>query len=282
MNNWQIIYNSLTVGAGTPYVLVKVTGLHDTPNVRTSDQDRPRQHGQYPGADYHGGRSIQATVTIVANPNTAATSWDAFSLAMVTGKKTESPLLVQIPGLASGRTLQIGARVRQLALPIDFDYRDGAGRAVVQWWATDPLFYDATPTTLSTSMASLSGGGRTYPHIYPRVYGGAVSGGTILASNAGEVDAPWQATITGPIDNPSIYNVSTGQTLGFTGSLLTGETLVLDSLEKSVLFAGTVSRYTWLTFVSQWFDLAPGVNQLQFTGTAGTGTLTTTFRSAWI
>jgi hypothetical protein len=282
MNDWEFNYNSLTIGGLTgPYKIDKIIGLA-APDVRSSDKDRPRQDGQYPGADYHGGRFLTVAVAVVANPTTNPTTWDAFSRAMVTGKKAELPLQFQVPGIASGRTVQMNAKVRDFILPIDADYRAGAGKAVVEWKCTDPRVYDATLTSLSTSMAAISGGGRHYPRTYPKTYGGAITGGTILATNAGEVDAPWKATITGPIDNPAIYNVATGQTLGFTGSLAAGETLVIDSAAKSIMFGGYTSRYTWLTFVSQWFDLAPGVNQLQFTGTAGTGTLTTTFRSAWI
>jgi hypothetical protein len=276
----QIIFNGLTIGTSSVYGVRQLTGLHDAPGVRTSDRNRARRHGQFAGSDFVSGRSLQATLVVSAKHPSDA--WQALSQALVVGSD-EIAWQAQYSGVAGGRLVQLNARVRRLSLPIDYEYAYlGEAEADVEWWATDPRIYDATETSLSTPMASTALTGRGYPRSYPRGYGGATTGGLLTAANDGEFPAPWQATIEGPVDNPRIENITTGRTVGFVGSLAAGETLELDSDKWSVLLNGTASRYSWLTPGSQWFDLAPGDNELRFAGSSGSGSITFNYRSAWI
>jgi hypothetical protein len=280
-SDWQIIFNGLTIGGGgTRFGLIEIVGLHDTPPVRMSNRDRARAHGQYAGTTYLSGRPLVATCEVMApHPNNAV--WDAFSSALVPGG-AEMEWQAQIPGVAGGRLIQLLAQVTGLRMPQGRDYMFGKGVASVEWWATDPLIYDAEETSLATTMASLAGTGFTFPLTFPLSFGGPVSGGIITATNEGEYPAPWSATIAGPVTDPRIENVTTGQTIGFVGSLAAGEELVIDSKERSVLLDGVASRYSWLTSGSEWFALAPGDNQIRLAGAAGAGSLTLSFRSTWV
>lgn len=279
--SWQIEWAGLVMGDGTPYVIQSMTGLNDTPGVRSSDSARARAHGAWAGTDYSDVRSITATISVDGpHPNSAL--WDALSRALVIGQPGETPLTVKVPGLAQGRELIMFARCRNLSLPTDQDYASGVGAAAVQWVATDPRIYAATESTLTVGIASSSASGFPFPLTFPISFGGAATGGLVTANNEGEFPAPWVATIHGPVVGPRIENVTTGETLTFNGSLAAGETLVVSSADASVLLNGVASRYPWLAFGSQWFDLAPGVNELRFAGTSGTGSLDLVFRSAWI
>jgi hypothetical protein len=276
----QIIFNGLTIGYGTDYGITLLTGLHESPGVRTSDQDRARRHGQFAGSDWVTGRSLQASI-LVAAPH-PSDSWQDLSEALVVGSEPTA-WQAQIPGVAGGRLVQLMARVRRLSLPVDLLYMaNGYGTCEVEWWVTDPRIYDAELSSASTSMATPDGTGFTFPLTFPLSFGGAVTGGTFTATNEGEFPAPWQAVIEGPVDDPRIENVTTGQTVGFVGSLAAGETLEIDSDFRSVLLDGTASRYSWLTSGSQWFELAPGDNQIRLAGSSGSGSMTFTHRSAWI
>lgn len=280
--DWTLTFGAITIGgAGSPYQLARLTGFHESPEVRTADQIRARAHGLFAGTDFLGGRSIMAEVEVVAqHPN--ETIWQAFSAALVPGAGDETTLGVQFPGLASGTAVQVGARVRKLSLPIDRAYLNGHGSALVEWYATDPRVYSQTLNTATANQATVAGTGVTFPVTFPLSFGGAVSGGQLMATNAGEFTAPWVATISGPIDNPILENITTGQTLAFTGSLIAGETLVVDSLARSVLLNGTASRYSWLVVGSQWFGVQPGANAIRLAGTAGSGSVSFSYRSAWI
>jgi hypothetical protein len=276
----QVTFGGLTIGRGTDYKFKKLN-LHDAPAVRTSKQDRARRHGQRRGDSFLSGRSITASIQIRSGHPSPAV-WTALSAAMVVGQP-ESEWVGQIPGIADSREVLIYAAVEKFLLPIDRPYMvAGLGNAEVEWWATDPHIYDADLTTLATSMASIGGTGRTYPRSYPLSYAGPVTGGLVTATNEGEVATTWQAVIAGPVDNPRVENVTTGQTVGFVGSLAAGQTLEIDSDSRDVLLDGTASRYSWLTGASRWFDIEPGDNEIRLAGTSGTGSMTFNFRSAWI
>lgn len=279
MADWQLTFNGLTLG-GAPYGVSELTGFHDAPDVRADDQMRSRAHGQWANVDYLGGRTIQASI-IVTSPHPSGSTWQALSQALVAGQAAESTLTATLPGVAMGATVQVGARVRRLSLPIDLDYTVGVGRAEVEWHCTDPRIYSSTLTTLSTSQA-VSSGGLVFPAVAPLAFAGSASGGQITATNAGEFAAPWVATISGPVTDPRLENITTGQTVAFTGTVDSGQTLVVSSLDRTVLLNGTASRYSWLVGTSQWFDLAAGDNTVRFAGTSGTGSLSFSFRSVWI
>ena len=281
--DYQMSFRGLVMGDGTSYIPSSVTGLQDTPGVRIADADRARMHGQFAGSDYATGRAVDVSYQIdgVVDP-VAGDVLAPFSAAHVVGE-AESELRARIPGLAGGIEVVVFARCRRLALPVDNRYGSGAPLAEVQYWATDPRIYAADETVVVIGMADVSGAGLVFPATFPLTFGGATSGGIGEADNIGEFPAPWTASIAGPIVNPRIENITTGQTISFVGSLDVGETLDLASLDRSVLLnGGPASRYSWLASGSQWFDLAAGPNALRLAGTSGSGVLTLSFRSAWI
>jgi hypothetical protein len=279
MSDWQITFNGLTLGEA-PYGLTNLTGFADSPEVRSSDQMRARAHGQWMSVDYLGGRNIGASV-IVTSQHPSSAAWQAFSQALVAGQATESTLSATMPGVAYGVPVQVGARVRKLSLPLNIDYALGVGRAEIEWHCSDPRIYAATASSVTASMATASGAGASFPLTFPLTFGGATTGGLLPATNDGEFEAPWTMTINGPVVNPRIENVATGQVISFTGEVGASSALVISSLERTVLLDGA-SRYSWLTAGSQWFDLAPGPNTFRFAGTSGSGSATLDFRSTWI
>ena len=280
MNDWQITFNGLTVGNST-YGIDNISGLLDNPEVRSSDQLRARAHGQFAGVDLLGGRDVAFDITVVA-PHPSETAWQELSRAFRVAQATELPLVVQVPGLAGGVPVQLGARVRKFALPVSMDYTFGVGSASVEFHCTDPRIYAANASSTSIDQAPLSVSGLTFPATFPLSFGGAASGGTGVVSNDGEIAAPWTATIRGPVTNPRIENQDTGQVLSFTGTVGPSQTLVLSSLNRTVMLNGDSSRYSWIDAGSQWFDFEPGTTSLRFAGTAGSGNLLITYRSAWI
>lgn len=279
MSNWEITFNGLTMGT-RPYGLQRLIGFHESPEVRNNDQNRARTHGQWLSEDFLGGRTIQASI-VVTSKHPSSSIWQALSQALVAGQADESTLSATIPGVAYGDTIQVSARVRKLSLPIDIDYTIGIGRAEVEWHCTDPRIYSSTLTSLSVNQAT-SSGGLLMPAAAPLAFSGTASGGQVVATNAGEFNAPWTAVINGPVTTPRIENVTTGSVLTFNGSLATGETLTISSLNRTVLLNGTASRYSWLSAGSSWFDLPAGDSTIRFAGVSGSGSMTLSFRSVWI
>ena len=272
----------LTLGGDGPYQLVELSGVHDAPAVRTSDSDRARGTGQWAGTDYLTGRSILATFEVVgkAAPSAEA-ALAAFSAATVVGQGPEAPLVLEVPGLAGGRRVTVGARVRRVSLPVNRPYMFEHGVAAVEWWATDPRFYDEASGAATTGIGTLSGVGLTFDATPDLYFGGPVPSGVVNVTNDGEVPAPWRVTFTGPVTDPRVENVTAGTELRLLGTVPAGAELTLDSATRSITLGG-VSRYGWLKLGSAWSDLTPGPNTVRLSAAAGTGTATFTYRSTWL
>ena len=89
-------------------------------------------------------------------------------------------------------------------------------------------------------------------------------------NNPGTASVSPVVTIAGAITNPVIANVTTGQTLGLTMAIGTGESVVVDC-ERFKATKGGVSVVSALgeAFLTGGFKLAPGINAITV---AGTGT----------
>lgn len=278
--DWQLSYNGLTLGAGTPYGLTNALGLDDLPDLRTSDTPRPSDHGLYAGSDFAAGRLVELALTVTAADNAAfRAAIQALDDATVL-QTTEKALSFQQPGSAAAR--RVNVRPRRRSIPNDWDYVFRIGRAILQFYATDPRVYDDTLLSSSTAAAT-SGGGRTYNRVYNLTYAAGGAGGTITATNGGNFPTRPTARIDGPVTDPRIENVTAGKFLQFSGlTLAAGEWLDIDFANRTVLLNGTASRYNLLTSTSSFWELAPGANQINFTSGSATGTLTLSWRSAWL
>jgi hypothetical protein len=226
-----------------------------------------------------GGRSVVATVQ--ANIGLGDAGWVQVQNGLrATGD--EQLLTVRLDGFAGGRELRANARVRRVAVPVDVErYQFGVPQLVVEWWATDPRFYDSTLTSVVAAVSAPSGSGLTFDAEFDLEFGGALPSGVVQVTNDGNFGAPWVAEFAGPLVNPRFENVSTGETLRFVGSVGEGDVLRVESVTRSVTLNG-VSRYQFLLPGSRWFDLAPGFSEVRFAASSGVGSGTLSFRSAWI
>ena len=274
-----LTYNGLPIGLGAGLEVVELEGVYETPDVRTSDVDRSRAHGQWPGVDLLGGRAI--TATLQANVPLDNPQWAGLQAALrATGD--ELPLVLQLSGFAGGTTVRANCRVRRLAVPVDVDrYQFGVPQVVVEWWATDPRFYADTETSASASVQSPEGVGLTFDATFDLTFGGPLPSGVMNVNNDGNFPAPWVMDLEGPLTDPRIEHVTSGATLDLSGVVQAGQVLRVDSLARTITVDGA-SRYSWVQPRSQWFDLSPGANQVRVAAQAGSGSGTLTFRSAWI
>lgn len=279
---YQLVYNGVHVGGedNAKLRLVSLDGVHDTPDVRTFDVDRARTNGQFAGVDLLGGRPITATVQIVADLDDPV--WDDITYGFVAAFGGESALQVQVPGFAGGRAVRADCRVRRSSIPVDVDrYQFGVPQMVVEWWATDPRWFDDEVSQITVPVFGTQNNGVEFDVEFDLVFGGVVPRGAAVANNLGNFPAPWSIAFDGPVTNPRIENTATGQRLQLIGTVPGGSTLTVSSLNRVVQLDG-VSRYQFLAVASQWFDLPPGLTPLRITAESGTGSATLTFRSAWI
>lgn len=68
-------------------------------------------------------------------------------------------------------------------------------------------------------------------------------------------------TITGPANNPILTNITTGQAIQFNGNILSTQTLIINTDEKTAKLNST--SVIW-KISGDWLELAPGNNRMSF------------------
>lgn len=82
--------------------------------------------------------------------------------------------------------------------------------------------------------------------------------------NQGDAPAGPSFRIDGPVVNPQILNVTTGERIALDYSLGAGDYLLVDAATRTIKLNGTASRYAAFNYVqSRWWELQPGLNDLR-------------------
>ena len=283
--NYQFSYNGFTFGAGTPYVVTSVDGLAALPELRVQDIDRGYNDGQFTGRDFLNGRQVTFNLNVLAgNGNSAAQNWALFTQALTPVQQlTSSNGLLQFQLAATDTPKRMNGRVRARQVSIDPEYTFGFIIAQLTLYFPDPRYYDETATTITVTPTRAAG--RTYNRTYNLTYNQAVtgvSGSTASIVNTGTAATAPTITITGPLINPQITDLTTGQYLQLNYNLSSTDTVVLDGINNTITLNGSNARNI-LVGGSQWFTIPAGTtHSLYFTGLTSTGSATIVYRSAWI
>src|SRR5215212_1575130 len=230
----QIHSNTTDVG----YVVNSHDGF-DAPEVRLSMYNRPGEHGSVVTNQLYGGRTITLEGRIAASSTTLyqqrrrdlqnalriIKDASAVSQPILLKFQTTDDLLLQTYIYAS-KKLQFKERS-----PIFSEY-------YLELFAADYNFYDQSLQT--TTLTPPTGGGVTYPVIYPVTYA-AKTGGSVTVNNAGDSNTFPVVTFNGPLTSPYINNTTTGEVFKVNRTLAAGETLVVDMQNKTMVLNATTN-----------------------------------------
>jgi hypothetical protein len=260
---------------GVEWVVESEAGWSGGAPPRNDLEDRAGEHGAHDAATLYGPRVIDLAGTALAPDR--LTMLDAKDrLAAVLDPRVLGVLEVTEAHLVRH------AHVRHASEPKAADVNSRSFRWSLQLVAPDPLRYARAGTTVATLEPDLPGG--LIPPITPPVMLAQVSaGGLASVTNAGNHDSLPLLTITGPVTDPTVENITTGERARLQLTVAAGDTLELDSRNRSVLLNGTANRRGALLAGSAFPRIIPGVNAIRFSGSAGAGgsKLTVTHRSAW-
>ncbi len=282
-DNWQMEYRDTLMGSGTAYDIVSIDGLMDIPELQTSDRIRLRRHGLYAGDDFVGRRSIIVNFEVDAETVEELNTVLATLLEITRPGLEETPLSLQVPGVAGGGVRRINVRPRRRQVPINLDFYYGLPMVTVEFVATDPRIYDGTPWQVNTALPS-GDGGLYFPAVAPFTFSASSESGDVNAQNDGTFPVSPVIRIDGPVDSPTIENLTAGKTIELDTVLTSGQYLLIDTENRSVLLDGSASRYEDLLTTSEWWDLEPGENTIRFRSDTNTedAVLTLSYRSAWV
>lgn len=276
----QYRINGLTMGPGTSYRVRRPgTTPHAFPDIVSDDMPRDQAHGTDSVPDWAGGRRVPLRVGITAGNKASALPL----LRDLQAAWAPSPENIELEWCDDLGTFRYVGRPR-LADPNEDLVAAGIVDVDCRFFATHPFYESATESEASTTR-TLPGTGFLVPFTAPFTLGGSTAG-TVRVTNAGSVAAPWTGRLEGPLTDPVLTNLSTGERLAFTANggltLAAGEFVDLASDGRSVLLAGTADRRLTLSLDSRWWSVAPGETDIELTADAGSGTFAVTWRSAWI
>ena len=146
----------------------------------------------------------------------------------------------------------------------------------------DPNYYEYAENNL---------GEEIYAHIQSIAIATAISGGLVwdaIGATWDSIGAIWEAggsggittvtvdgvdsaepiwTVTGPATNPTLTNITTGQTIEWTGTVPSGQTLVVDMDEMTASLEGA-NVFQFIT--GSWVTLQAGNNRISYSATGAT------------
>jgi tail protein len=272
-----------TVTFGTPFVdIERIVGLDSAP-ARQSKKDHEGVDGGFMDAEFETGRDITLSGTVYSNGQPLQPYLDQLKANWAVGT-------VLVPLYM--RNDEVGQRMVWIKpfgcqYDVDTSIRLGMTAIMFQGYAEDPRIYDDNLIDVTMGVGATVYTGFSLPFGFPFGFGGVSSttDGQLFYNN-GNRSSPVVFTMTGPLTNPYILNDTTDNVLQFNATLNTGETLVVDTGYRTVRFAGTTNRRSWLQNPG-WFQMQPsppngiGPNLIRFRAQGGTGTLRVQYRQAW-
>lgn len=280
----QYAYRGLVFGRGTELEVAVVEGLGGL-SVRSGDQPLPRNDGSVPGPHFvEAATPIIEFVSLGGTPEREALS--RVLTAAFARQQTPQPLEWKDDGYPSRL---VYARPLQVVVP-----RDLRSQPKVALTCADPRIYSVETRTVTVPLYSPSGGGLDFPGDFPADFsaGVALSG---VAHNDGAADAWPLIRFYGPTDGGTVTsvtlaNLTTGESLTVTTSILAGQILTVDNTAhvtgsgQLVVGLDGASRYGSWEQPRTPLRLPPGDSVLQFstTGTSTAAACTVTFQDTWL
>lgn len=263
LNNYTFVFNGLTIGTGTNYLVTNVEGLGGTSPLRIQDDNRGYIDGSYSGRDFYDERTVYIDVTIVGNSTTTAQSlYKDLQVAYApqpigyyvdpTGytPSAQQLKLFQFRLNANTGDRQMYGRSRGLTTPIDADFAYGYIKTRIMMSFPDPRYYDDTATTVTGSTVSMT-------------------------NNGWAISCPVISITTSATSG----NINDGTTYMYFANMAIGQSLKVDLLQRIVYYQGIPTRNILTAASNGWLQLNPS-STTSFTSTIGS--MSIPYRSAYV
>ncbi|GAA2136677.1 hypothetical protein GCM10009760_16330 [Kitasatospora kazusensis] len=292
LENWQLDLAGTVIGTGTDVLIEDIQGLGTAP-LRTEDAEIPGEDGAFAGVDLYGPRLVR----IIAGIRQAGDPGAVLDRLAELARAGAAPEIRRRPGaLVVLRAKRPGQPARRLYGRVRRVDPASVARAVHGWipveiefTAADPLWQSDTTSGVTLSLdVSNTREGFTAPITAP-VTTGVANPATRPGWLVSTGDSPaWPSLrITGPVTNPRLWIVETGQVLELSLALSDGEYVQIETRPgtRTVLRNGTGNAAGALSAASRLdrFQVPPGRSELRWTATDYTNTarLAVTWRDAF-
>lgn len=246
------------------------------PEVRAVVTPRPDVDGTYDTTDWVGARIVVLNLVGQGNKRQLIDE-----LSYFTQPNRRPFVYYEMNGQM--RRIRLRAQERIIALTAPSDV---IAEAQIVYVGPDGIVESGNATVLIAFATEGGEEGRTYDLEFDRDYAPSLPVGTVNAFNQGTARACPNFRLFGPVVNPEIENLSSGEKLRFLTTLTDTQWLEIDCRNKTVRLNGLPdqNRYNTLDFaVSNWIGFYPGANLVRYTADTITGRAfaRVSYRSSW-
>lgn len=252
------------------------------PAVRAATAERVNANGTDDSTEFYGSRAVALEVAVFDVPG--VTRRQALDRLRAYASPSRRPVLYY-DEQSDGEARRVQLRGDQLGWPME---RPGYARVSIAWVCPDGVIEAADASVVTATGSIPPEAGRSYPRSYPLAYPATSIVGAAAVDNTGTEPAAPVLQLWGPVTNPAVANLTTGEQIVFTDLALTAEQYVeIDIKEATVRLNGRAdqSLYHRLVFADTTFWwLRPGLNYVRYAPEtySGSARAVITFRSAWL
>jgi len=172
LTNYTFVFNGLTIGTGTSFLVTNVEGLGGTSPLRIQDDNRGYIDGSYTGRDFYDERTVYIDVTVLGDSSTTAqANYKLLQAAYApqpigyypdpTGLTPAAKQLKLFQFRLNGNTgdMQMYGRSRGLVTPVTADFAYGYIQTRIQMTFPDPRYYTEAAITVTGTNPTLTNDG---------------------------------------------------------------------------------------------------------------------------
>ena len=267
-SNFSLTYNNLVLIPTNGYTIQRMEGLDGLP-LRISEAPLTARDGGNIYARLYGMRTISITGTIIASdPDTYFDRKRALVQAFTRIGSSDLTITRWDTG-ATTRTMS--AKVVQTPEIVENFGENTFANFFVQVRGEEPWLLDSN-NSIEETLTLAESNGYVLPFSAPIPFGESTTTDTVTILNDGDIALPPSIVFNGPVTNPRLTNQTTNETVGITGTINNGESVVIYRNSSGVFYElnGTIgipgSGVNYFQFkTGDLFDLAIGSNTLKFT-----------------
>lgn len=241
-------------------VVTKVTGLDGSATIRLALEDKAQQDGQWDALPLYGARVLQVE-GVIEEATTEAAHALAADLRALNLRLNEFLVVSAGRGTVSTIVRVQGGLEPEWLDDLSFTY-------VMTLVATDPLLYGPEAFAQTTLAASAGGAGRVWPRVWPTDWGVApgVTPGAVAVANAGTASYFPRMRIDGPVTNPVVTLVETGDFVRFNGSIAAGQHLDINwgTPRRVTIGDNPVGMRHRVSYAGNWLAIPPGGGSIAY------------------
>ena len=262
----------------TNYILEEVKGL-ECPVIRLPRFNLPGANGAFVSNTLYGERSIRIKGVVNA-PDGSRITYLNNRYALINALSFKRDINNNIVPQTMTITLETGntytTDVYQdtpLQLGFSQEYVDYE-EFQLGFIAADPFLHTNIPVTGTVNLPV--GGGTAIPTPIPISLSPSSGGSIILDNTGGQISYP-TITLTGPLTNPYIVNLTTGNFMSLNYTINIGDADIIIDCQAQTIFQGLSNITGVQTIDSTFWTFIEGNNTIGFSAAGGSGTCTLTF-----